>query len=257
MTVRELAKRQNPVQRRRFALLILIQMLASCAPQAWKKDPDVRAARQACKVLPESERYACIERHAVETLKPDVCRMTNKWIDDMCLQAIYQAADDPTICAELYLRGVRPTCRAYYQRPAVDFVTDSVLSVGGVSGHIILAYQIAVTHWGNRAVEDLEAYLVFPAAPGLPAQVELEETVTVSADWVEPNQGMIYEGEIPWQTGLSKEEISSVVDQARIRLSWTFQGQRCEKLFPPSTDRGPGVFPSSPEPRADGSEGTG
>ncbi|MBC8445571.1 MAG: transposase, partial [Chloroflexi bacterium] len=49
-----------------------------------------------------------------ERLNPDVCRLAGMWVDDMCLQAVYEAADDPTICDRLYLEGVRPTCRAYY-----------------------------------------------------------------------------------------------------------------------------------------------
>jgi hypothetical protein len=44
------------------------------------------------------------------------------WIDNtfaspsagMCLQAVYQAAEDPAICKQFHLEGVRPTCRAYY-----------------------------------------------------------------------------------------------------------------------------------------------
>jgi len=41
---------------------------------------------------------ACIERHAVASLNPDVCRLASVWVDDACLQSIYQAADDPAIC---------------------------------------------------------------------------------------------------------------------------------------------------------------
>jgi hypothetical protein len=36
------------------------------------------------------------------------------WVDDMCLQAVYEAADDPSICDRLYLSGVVPNCHAYY-----------------------------------------------------------------------------------------------------------------------------------------------
>jgi hypothetical protein len=154
------------------------------------------------------------------------------WIDDMCLQAVYQAADDPAICDQLYLHGVRPTCRRYYQRPPVDFATDSVLSVGGEPGHYVVAYQVAITHEGKRAVEDLEAYLVLPEAPGIPAEVELDETVTARADLVEPNRGLIYEGEIPWETDRSKEDATAVLDGVQIRIAWIFEGERQEAFFP-------------------------
>jgi hypothetical protein len=35
-------------------------------------------------------------------------------MDDACLQAVYQAANDPAICDRLYLSGVVSTCKTYY-----------------------------------------------------------------------------------------------------------------------------------------------
>jgi hypothetical protein len=63
------------------------------------------------------------------TLNPDVCRLASIWIDDLCLQMVYEAADDPAICEQLYLEGVRPTCRTYYARALAPMrrYTDSVL----------------------------------------------------------------------------------------------------------------------------------
>jgi Tol biopolymer transport system component len=101
----------------RFVLLLL---LAACSPESWERDPQVQAAKKACKGPDEGERYACIERHAVESLNPDICRLASIWIDGMCLQAVYEAADDPGICERLYLEGMRPTCRAYYESLARD-----------------------------------------------------------------------------------------------------------------------------------------
>jgi hypothetical protein len=217
------------------APVVLFTLLTTCAPKPWERDPDVQAAKRACKGLPEGDQYACVEDRAVETLNPDVCRLAGMWIDDMCLQAIYEAADDPAICDQLFLDGVRPTCREYYQRPAVDFAIDSVLSVGGELGHTVVEYQVAVTHIGNRAIEDLEAALVFPEAAGLPAQLQLERTEMAPADLVEPNQARIYEGEIAWEIERSKEAVSAVLDGAKIRLTWSFQGERHKQLFPLST----------------------
>ncbi len=99
-----------------FVLLLIATSLAACAPQPWEQNPDVQTARRNCTGLAEGERYACIERHAVDSLNPDVCRLAGVWVDDACLQAVYQAADDPAICDRIYLKGVRPTCRAYYTR---------------------------------------------------------------------------------------------------------------------------------------------
>ena len=90
-------------------------LLAGCTPLLGARpDPAVQAARRACAHLPQAERYACIEAQAVRGLNPEICRLAGIAIDDACLQAVYQAAVDPSICERLYLRGVRPTCRAYY-----------------------------------------------------------------------------------------------------------------------------------------------
>jgi hypothetical protein len=112
-----------------FAVLWAIPCLTACRPEAWERDPDVQAAERACKGLDEGADYGCIERHAVETLNPDVCRLAGIWIDDMCLQAVYEAASDPAICEQIYLEGVRPTCRAYYAGALAPMqrYTDSVL----------------------------------------------------------------------------------------------------------------------------------
>jgi len=181
---------------------------------------------------------ACIERHAVASLNPDVCRLASVWVDDACLQSIYQAADDPAICDQLYLKGVRPTCRAYYQRPAVDFATSTVFEVGGQPGHQTIGYRVVVVHWGNRPVEDLTAWLVLPEVEGLPARVLLQ-TEALPIVVVKPNYGRVYEGEIVWETKRSKEEIGALLDRAQIRLAWTLDGERQEKLFPLSTEKGP------------------
>jgi hypothetical protein len=190
-----------------LVLYLIATPLAACAPQPWKQDPDV-------------------------------CRLTGMWIDDMCLQAVYQAADDPTICDRLYLKGVRPTCRAYYRRPAVDFATSTSINVGGELGRQRLGYRVVVVHWGNRPVEDLTAWLVLPKAEGLPARVLLQ-TEALPIVVVKPNYSRVYEGEIVWETERSKEEIGALLDQAQIRLVWTLDGERQEKLFPLSTEKGP------------------
>lgn len=90
-------------------------LLAGCTPLLGARpDPAVQAAQAACASLPRAERYACIEAQAVRGLNPEICRLAGIAIEDACLQAVYQAAVDPSICERLYLRGVRPTCRAYY-----------------------------------------------------------------------------------------------------------------------------------------------
>ncbi|MGA9347816.1 MAG: hypothetical protein WBW48_03295, partial [Anaerolineae bacterium] len=134
--------------------------------------------------------------------------------------------------------GVAKTCRAYYQRPAVDFATSTLIEVGGQPGRQTIGYRVMVVHWGNRPVEDLTAWLILPKAEGLPAQVLLQ-TEALPIVVVKPNYGRVYEGEIVWGTERSKEEISALLDQAQIRLAWTLDGERQEKLFPLSTEKGP------------------
>jgi hypothetical protein len=224
---------------RLIGLLMVVLLLATCAPQSWRQNPDVQAANLDCAGLPQGECYACIERHAVESLNPDVCRLAGMWVDDMCLQAVYEAAGDPSICGRLYLPGVTKTCRAYYRRPAVDFAISTSINAGGEPGRWTLGYRVVVVHQGNHPVEDLTAWLLFPDAEGLPVQIQLQRTENAPADLVKPNQGRVYEGEIVWETERSKEEIGTVLDRAQIRLAWTLDGERQEKLFPLSTEKGP------------------
>lgn len=221
-----------------FVFCLVATPLAACAPQPWKQDPDVQAAKRDCTGLAEGERYDCIERHALDSLNPDVCRLAGMWVDDMCLQAVYQAADDPSICDRLYLEGVRPTCHAYYRRPAVDFATSTLIEVGGEPERQTIRYRIMVVHHGNRPVEDLTAWLVLPKAEGLLARVLLQ-TEALPIVVVKPNYGRVYEGEIVWETKRSKDEIGALLDRAQIRLAWTLDGERQEKLFPLSTEKGP------------------
>ena len=96
--------------------IALALLLAGCLPPrlAAKADPAVQAARRACASLPEAERYPCVEQQAVRALEPEICRLAGMAIDDACLQAVYEAAADPSICERLYLRGVRPNCRDHY-----------------------------------------------------------------------------------------------------------------------------------------------
>ena len=95
------------------ALALLLAGCLSPRPAA-QADPAVQAARRACASLPETERYPCIEQQAVQALEPEVCRLAGIAIEDACLQAVYEAAADPSICERLYLRGVRPNCRDTY-----------------------------------------------------------------------------------------------------------------------------------------------
>ena len=106
------------VERCVLPLIFLVTLLTACGAEPWEQDPDVQAAKAACKRAGKGWDYPCIERHAVESLDPDVCRLAGIWIDDMCLQAVYVAAGDPAICERLYLEGVQPTCRAYYSQAA-------------------------------------------------------------------------------------------------------------------------------------------
>jgi hypothetical protein len=100
----------------RFLLILLLTAaVAACAESSWQNEPAVAAARKACQSDSGVE-YECIERQAVDALNPEICRLAGIGVDDMCLQAVYEAADDPSICDQIYLQGVVPNCRAYYAR---------------------------------------------------------------------------------------------------------------------------------------------
>ena len=109
-------------------LILLLSLATACTPEAWKQDPEVRAAQEACGALPGTEQYSCYEGQAVERSDPEICRLTGKWIDDACLQAVYEAAGDPAICDRIYLQGVVPNCRAYYARQMPEMPTFSSMS---------------------------------------------------------------------------------------------------------------------------------
>jgi len=97
-----------------FLLLLLVPgVLAACTDSTWRHDPSVEAASNACRSQSGVD-YDCVEQAAIAALNPEICRLVGISIDDMCLQAVYEAAADPSICDRIYLQGVVPNCRAYY-----------------------------------------------------------------------------------------------------------------------------------------------
>ena len=110
--------------------LMICLLLAACRGEAWQADPAVIAAREACAGLSDIEKYSCIEQQALAALNPEICRLAGIWIDDACLQAVYEAANDPAICDLIYLQGVVPNCRAYYAKytPSKSPATEVVLA---------------------------------------------------------------------------------------------------------------------------------
>lgn len=101
-------------------LLGILLLLSACRGEAWQADPAVIAAREACAGPSDIEQYSCFEQQAVAALNPDICRLAGIWIDDACLQAVYEAANDPAICDQIYLQGVVPNCRTYYAKYTPD-----------------------------------------------------------------------------------------------------------------------------------------
>ena len=119
-------------------LIVLVVLLTACVPLPAPGDaPDLAAAHSACNGLPDPERTQCVVDRATQALNPEICGLLGIAVDDMCLQAVYEAADDPAICERLYLEGIRPTCRAYYadpQRvPRLLTPTPATIDLGTVS----------------------------------------------------------------------------------------------------------------------------
>lgn len=155
-------------------LLVLTLFLVGCGIEAWERDPAVQAAKQACTGLDEGDTYDCIERRAVESLNPDLCRLAGKWIDDMCLQAVYEAAGDPAICEQLYLQGVRPTCRAYYAARLAPLQTP-------LPPEPLPAFLVEVFP-EPAAVLSLDEYSGPGWRPGRPGVQEVPSSVCVEVD---------------------------------------------------------------------------
>ncbi|MCL7453404.1 MAG: hypothetical protein M8467_10195 [Anaerolineae bacterium] len=162
---------------RTWIVLLLIlptTLLTSCGAEPWERDPDVQATKAACKGSGKELDYACIERHAVETLNPDVCRLAGIAIDDMCLQAVYEAAGDPAICERIYLRGVQPNCQAYYAARAAPSPSPRVRDTASPTpasptpSPAPLTSTPAPTHTPTPAV-DLELSVATYALVKLPA----------------------------------------------------------------------------------------
>ena len=114
------------MNRKFYVLILLLSLLTACTSPTWEQDHDVQAAREACGALKGSEQYACYERQAVERSNPEICRLTGIWIDDACLQTVYEAADDATIYDRIYLQGVVPNCRAFYAHWTPETLTASI-----------------------------------------------------------------------------------------------------------------------------------
>jgi Tol biopolymer transport system component len=189
--------------------LLLALALVACCPEAWERDPQVQKAKRACKELDEGERYACIERHAVETLNPDVCRLAGIWIDDMCLQAVYEAAGDPAICEQIYLEGVRPTCRAYYA--AWSAPPQTPLPSEPLPAFLLQVFPEAA------AVLSLEEYTDPAWRPGRPSSQEVPLSVCVEVE----ASSLLERGDF-WEATTIQERTAVRVDGRRQELITAF-----------------------------------
>lgn len=103
----------SPILKLSLLLGFISAVLAACNSSSWRNDPAVQAAKKACQTQTGLD-YRCVEQAAVTASNPDICRLVGISIDDMCLQAVYEAANDPAICDRIYLQGVVPNCREYY-----------------------------------------------------------------------------------------------------------------------------------------------
>lgn len=100
-----------------FAVLIAAALLAGCRGPAWEQVPDVQAARIACAGLRASEHFGCVEEQATSRMNPDVCHLALAGLDSLCLQAVYEASVDPSICDHIYLKETAADCREWFALP--------------------------------------------------------------------------------------------------------------------------------------------
>jgi hypothetical protein len=100
-----------------LAGLAVVLLATGCQGPAWESDPDVKAVRIACAGLRKTDHYDCVEREAIIRLNPEVCRLANIALNDLCLQAVYETLNDPEICDRIWLPSVADDCREWYAQP--------------------------------------------------------------------------------------------------------------------------------------------
>lgn len=183
--------------------LVLTLFLVGCGTEAWERDPAVQAAKQACTGLGEGDTYDCVEHRAVESLNPDLCRLAGKWIDDMCLQAVYEAAGDPAICEQLYLQGVRPTCHAYYAARLAPLQTP-------LPPEPLPAFLVEVFP-EPAAVLSLDEYSGPGWRPGRPGAQEVPSSVCVEVD----TSALLARGDV-WEAADVQNRTTVYVDGGRV-----------------------------------------
>lgn len=113
-----------------FLLLLVaylgLVLLRYIQPNPWLKepdiqsDPDVQLARRSCRNI-SGDKFDCCVQYAIEYENPNICALTSIFVDDVCLDEVWRAVGDPSICERIYLESVRPNCRAYFRdHPAVE-----------------------------------------------------------------------------------------------------------------------------------------
>jgi hypothetical protein len=126
---------EMPVQKRKILLLALVSILfwvlllvglylaytliLYTRPSPWlkdptiKSDPEVELAEESCKNVPE-EKYDCYVQYAIEYQNTNICALTGIFVDDACMDEVWRAVNDPSICERIYLESVRPNCIGYF-----------------------------------------------------------------------------------------------------------------------------------------------
>ncbi len=101
-------------------LFILLWGLAGCNARP-SENPDVLIARQACEKAADAlERYQCLEKHALASGNPEICRLTGADLETRCLTNLYQKSPDPSLCSRMYRDDIRQACELYYTHQNVS-----------------------------------------------------------------------------------------------------------------------------------------
>jgi len=100
-----------------IAAVISGLLLTGCRGPVWEQSPDVQAARIACAGLRASEHFVCVEEQATARMNPDVCHLAFAGLDNLCLQSVYEASVDPSICDHIYLEDTATDCREWFALP--------------------------------------------------------------------------------------------------------------------------------------------
>ena len=79
-------------------------------------DPAMRKAWQTCHSMAAENRAPCYQKLAIEQSNPDICWLIGPSIDDACMQSVFEASGDSSICSRISKPGVKALCEEHFRK---------------------------------------------------------------------------------------------------------------------------------------------